>query len=129
MLEDEDLRWCWFGRCSLLYFCLALSNFWFCGLSPSVPCFLFLLSLVFSLVFLFFLFSQFVIFFSPLCLFLGVCVFCSQSYALPGSLCLVLLCYSSVCLFVLSPSPLYVAFSLAFITRKCQAFMHRGGEG
>jgi hypothetical protein len=68
-------------------------------------------------------------FFSPLCLFLRVCVFCSQSYALLGSLCLVLLCYSSVCLFILSPSPICVAFSLAFITRECQAFVHRGGEG
>jgi len=58
-----------------------------------------------------------------------LCVFCSQSYALLDSLCPMLLCYSSICLFVLSPSSLCATFSLAFIARECQAFVHRGGEG
>ena len=57
----------------LLCLCLALCDLWFRGLSLSVPCFLFL----FSLVFMFFSFSQFVVLFSVL--HVRLCSFCSLS--------------------------------------------------
>ena len=60
-----------------LCLCLALCDLWFRGLSPSVPCFLFLFSLVFSLVCMFFSFSQFVVLFSVL--HVRLCSFCSLS--------------------------------------------------
>jgi hypothetical protein len=59
---------------------------------------LFLLSLVFSLVFLFFSFSRFVVLFSPLCLFLRVCV-CFVLNLMLSSI-LYVLCSSAILLFV-----------------------------